>query len=170
MDKGYVTSWKEFKWLPGAIEGIRALNERGWLVFIITNQACVGKNILEREVLDDIHERMQRDLQRNQASISQIYVCPHRPEAHCACRKPRPGMLLQAAREHRLRLHDCYVVGDSLTDMITAKEVKSYSILVRSGLGQRDEQQVRSLELADHYCETVDEAVHHIIQKEEAVV
>lgn len=165
---GYVTSWAEFKWLPGAIEAIRRLHQQGWMVFIFTNQACIGKSILKPQDVHGIHERMLDELKSCQASITQIYLCPHRPEDGCGCRKPKPGMLLQAADEHGLSLRQCYVIGDSLTDMMTAKEVGSYSVLVRSGLGQRDEDQVRRLRLADYYCGAVAEAVTHILKKEGA--
>ncbi|MWC30136.1 D-glycero-alpha-D-manno-heptose-1,7-bisphosphate 7-phosphatase [Paenibacillus sp. MMS18-CY102] len=166
IENGYVTSWEEFAWMPGAIGGIKKLHERGWNIIVVTNQACVGKQLAEMHDIDEIHRHMQLELQAQGISLTQIYVCPHTPEANCACRKPRPGMLLQAAQDHNLQLQHCYFVGDSWTDMQAAQAVHCYGIFVQnSEAGNCDgenDHQVR----ARHVCATVDEAIDHIILQE----
>lgn len=101
---GYVTGWHAFRWLPGAIDAIALLNRLERKAILVTNQACIGKGIASRSAIDGIHDRMRRELASRQAVVDGIYVCPHRPETGCACRKPRPGMLLRAAEEHEIDL------------------------------------------------------------------
>ncbi|MFC4102454.1 D-glycero-alpha-D-manno-heptose-1,7-bisphosphate 7-phosphatase [Paenibacillus xanthanilyticus] len=159
---GYVTAWNQFQWLPGAIAAITLLNRRGWKVFVVTNQACIARDIASQAAIDGIHDRMLRELRVQAACVSGVYVCPHAPENGCACRKPRPGMLLQAAKEHGIDLQASYFVGDALTDMLAAQAANVQGILVRSGLGRSQEEEARRLQAASYYCETVLEAVEYI--------
>ncbi|MFF2480087.1 D-glycero-beta-D-manno-heptose 1,7-bisphosphate 7-phosphatase [Paenibacillus sp. NPDC058071] len=166
IENGYVTSWDRFRWLPGSVESISILCEQGWNVFIVTNQACIGKGIVNMNELSEIHDRMQEELLKYGAKINQFYVCPHKPEDNCDCRKPKPGMLLRAAEEHRLNLSSCYFIGDSITDMMAAHSVGCTTVLVRTGLGERYENDTKRLGLADYYCNGVVEAVQTILRKE----
>ncbi|MFB9327863.1 D-glycero-alpha-D-manno-heptose-1,7-bisphosphate 7-phosphatase [Paenibacillus aurantiacus] len=165
MAGGYVTAWRQFRWLPGAAAAIALLNKQGWKVFVVTNQACIAKGIASHAAIDGIHDRMLHELRVRGANVSGVYVCPHRPEHGCSCRKPRPGMLLQAAEEHGIDLPASYFIGDSLTDMRAAQAANTQGILVRSGLGRSQEEEARRLQAAGHYCDTVLEAVQYITRQ-----
>jgi D-glycero-D-manno-heptose 1,7-bisphosphate phosphatase len=131
----YVTRWEDFHFLSGAAAGIAMLNAAGWSVIVISNQRCVAKGLLSREGLESIHRRMQEELAVAGARLDGIYYCPH--EKECECRKPAPGMLLKAAKEHQLDLQASWMVGDSETDVEAGKRA-----------GCKTAQLVRSPELA----------------------
>ncbi len=120
-DGQYVTRWEDFHLLPGAIEGIAQLNRAGFCIVIVTNQRCVAKGLLTEAELEILHRRMTDQLARGGATIDAIYYCPHEPEPPCRCRKPAPGMLLEAARSHNLDLAASWMIGDSDSDIQAGK-------------------------------------------------
>lgn len=132
---GYVTTWDEFQFLPGACRAIARMTEAGCRVFVITNQACVGKGIVPAEAIEDIHRRMVREVERAGGRIEAVLWCPHRPDVHCECRKPAPGLLLRAQAEYGVELASAAFVGDSVGDVRAAAAAGVPSILVLSGLG-----------------------------------
>jgi D-glycero-D-manno-heptose 1,7-bisphosphate phosphatase len=113
----YITSWDHFHILPGVAAGIALLNEAGYKVVIVTNQRCVAKGQLSAADLEKIHERMSQSLSRAGAKLDGIYYCPHDYQPACNCRKPAPGMLLQAAHVHGIDLGASWMIGDSEIDM-----------------------------------------------------
>jgi D-glycero-D-manno-heptose 1,7-bisphosphate phosphatase len=131
----HVTSWEAFKFLPGAIEALRLLTEWGYRIFVITNQAAVGRGLMSQATLEAIHQQMCAVAMQHGARITAISYCPHRPELQCACRKPQPGMLLSMAAQMGIDLRSTYFVGDALSDMIAGKAAGCRTILVRSGRG-----------------------------------
>ena len=131
----YVKSWGEFSFLPGARRAIAQLTSAGYRIIIITNQACVGKGILTRSALDDLHQRMLREIGLAGGRIETILYCPHRSDEGCRCRKPAPGLLLRARDEYGVDLRQAIVVGDSVTDMRAAAAAGVPGLLVLSGLG-----------------------------------
>jgi D-glycero-D-manno-heptose 1,7-bisphosphate phosphatase len=118
---GYVTRWEDFHFLPEVAEGIALLNGAGWSVIVISNQRCVAKGLLAMEELESIHRRMCEELVAAGAQVDGIYYCPHEKEPACGCRKPAPGMLLTAAKEHQLDLPSCWMIGDSEIDVEAGK-------------------------------------------------
>jgi D-glycero-D-manno-heptose 1,7-bisphosphate phosphatase len=120
-DGEYVTRWEDFHLLPGAIEGIAQLNRAGFCVIIVTNQRCVAKGLLTEKELEKLHLRMTDQLARCGATIDGIYYCPHELEPPCLCRKPAPGMLLEAARSRNLDLTASWMIGDSESDIQAGK-------------------------------------------------
>jgi D-glycero-D-manno-heptose 1,7-bisphosphate phosphatase len=117
----YITSGDDFHILPGAADGIALLNRAGYKVFVMTNQRCVAKGLLTVADLEKIHEQMSQALSRASAKLDGIYFCPHDYEPSCNCRKPAPGMLLEAAQEHGVDLRSSWVVGDSEIDIQAGK-------------------------------------------------
>ena len=113
----YVTRWDELEILPGVPEAITLLNQAGYLVFIATNQRGVAKGLMSLDVLEEIHRRLTAELASRGAVITQIYSCPHDSLPPCRCRKPAPGMLLDAAEAHNLDLGDSWMIGDSPRDI-----------------------------------------------------
>lgn len=117
----YVTRWEDFHLLPGAAEGIAQLNRAGFCVIVVTNQRCVAKGLLTEEELEILHLRMTNQLAQCGATIDDIYYCPHELEPPCRCRKPKPGMLLEAARSRNLDLAASWMIGDSDCDIQAGK-------------------------------------------------
>lgn len=132
----YVKSWAEFRFLPGACRAIAALTEAGYRVFVVSNQACVGRGISTLGAIEDIHQRMRAHIARAGGKIEAVLWCPHHPNDGCACRKPAPGLLLRARDDYRVDLAHAVFIGDSLCDMQTASAVGIPAILVLSGLGR----------------------------------
>lgn len=129
----YVTTPGGLRPLPGALEALAAICRAGWRVFVYTNQAGVGRGIMSLKDLDIVHQRLQLLAHGAGGKIQQIYACPHHPDAQCNCRKPKPGMLLQAALEHGIDLARSYAVGDSPRDIAAAKRAGCATVLVLSG-------------------------------------
>ncbi|HKW34939.1 MAG TPA: HAD family hydrolase [Candidatus Acidoferrum sp.] len=120
-DGEYVTRWEDFRLLPGAIEGIAQLNRAGFSVIIVTNQRCVARGLLTEEELGALHQRMTDELARGGATIDAVYYCPHELEPPCRCRKPEPGMLLEASQSRNLDLAGSWMIGDSDCDIQAGK-------------------------------------------------
>ncbi len=123
QEHDYVKSWKEFKFIPGIEELIKAAKEEGYLVIVITNQRGIARGLVSREVVEKIHEKMVASLKKKGAIIDAIYYCPHDIKDHCNCRKPKPGMILQAAKEFNIDLKNSIVIGDSESDIMAGKAV-----------------------------------------------
>lgn len=117
----YITSWDDFHILPGVAEGVSLLKQAGYAVIVVTNQRCVAKGLLTVADLEKIHEQMTQALLRDGAKLDAIYYCPHDYEPSCNCRKPAPGMLLDAAKVHGVDLSSSWMVGDSEIDMQAGK-------------------------------------------------
>jgi D-glycero-D-manno-heptose 1,7-bisphosphate phosphatase len=126
---GYVTSWSEFRFLDGIIPALRDLSRFKLPVIVVSNQAGVGKGLIGRAALRHITQRFVAQLARAGVRLAGVYYCPHTPDAGCRCRKPRPGLLLQAAREWRIDLSRCILIGDSPSDIEAASAAGSRSIL-----------------------------------------
>lgn len=129
----YVKSWQEFHFLPGALEALRLLAGCPWPILIISNQSPVGRGLITRAQLDDIHQRMLIRIRRAGGRIDGMYICPHRPDEGCACRKPAPGLIYQAAAEMGLDLAASLMIGDSLSDVQTARAAGVLPVLLRNG-------------------------------------
>ena len=113
----YVNSWEELELLPGVIDAVARLNRASFLVFVVSNQRNVAKKQISAAALEDMHVRLRQVFAEHGATIGQIYCCTHDIDEHCNCRKPQPGMLLTAAREHDLNLSESWLVGDSVSDI-----------------------------------------------------
>ena len=131
----YVKSWREFKFLPGAKQSLAALRYLGLPIVIVTNQSAIGRGIVSADVVEDVHYRMSAEIQAYGGLITGVYYCPHHPEDRCDCRKPQPGMLLQAADALKIDLSQSYMVGDAATDLIAGQQAGCHPILVLTGRG-----------------------------------
>ncbi len=131
----HVKRWEEFIFLPGALDALRALAGQPAPVIVITNQAIIGRGVTPAAIVDDIHVRMRTAVAAAGGRIDGVYLCPHRPEDGCDCRKPRPGLLLRAAREHGLDLTRSFFIGDALSDAQAAMAAGVTPIFVTSRRG-----------------------------------
>ena len=128
--KDYVKSIKEFQIIHNVPKAIATLKEKGSLVIVITNQSAINRKLLTIEVLNEIHNHLQKILKNNNTSIDYFYFCPHRPDEKCKCRKPNPGMILKAAQEHDIDMNQSFMIGDSLTDIQAAEKAGCEGILL----------------------------------------
>jgi D-glycero-D-manno-heptose 1,7-bisphosphate phosphatase len=160
----HVKSWDEFRFLPGVMKSLKALSHLGLPVIVITNQAIIGRGMVPTTVVDDIHRRMVEEVETCGGRIDRVVYCPHRPEDHCSCRKPKPGMLLKAADQMGIDLSQSYVVGDAVTDLLAGHRVGCQLFLVLTGRGWG--QIVPSLRLVRHFTITRNlwEATTHILK------
>lgn len=132
----YVKSWEEFRFIPRSIEAIVRLTEAGLPVVVITNQSIINRGITPASVVEDIHRRMMTKIEDHGGRIARIYYCPHRPDEHCSCRKPQPGMLLRATQELGIDLEESYLIGDSIGDIQAAQAVNAKAYMVLTGRGR----------------------------------
>lgn len=142
VEVDYLRSPDQLQLIDGAADSIRKLNERGLVTCVISNQSGVARGLLTESDLVGIHARLREMLLSAGAILDNIYYCPHHPTAgiepyrtDCPCRKPKPGMLAQGAREFGLALERCFVVGDSIVDIQAGNAVGAHTILVRTGYG-----------------------------------
>ncbi len=126
----YVRNWSEFKWLPGVKESLRRLNEAGFLVILVSNQAGINRGAMTEQDLHDIHRRMVSEIEQSGGRVDAIYFCPHDWEAGCACRKPKPGMLFQAQHDFNLDLSRTLFIGDDERDAQAAEAAGCLPALV----------------------------------------
>lgn len=117
----YVTRWEDMVFLPGVADAISLFNRAGFRVIIVTNQRCVAKGLITAEALESMHQQMCDSLGSQGARIDAVYYCPHEKHSHCGCRKPAPGMLLKASRDHEIALPASWMIGDSEKDVEAGK-------------------------------------------------
>jgi histidinol-phosphate phosphatase family protein len=103
-DGEYITNWLEMEILPGVLNAAVALDRAGYLIFVVTNQRGVATGKIREADLNEIHRRMRQEFVDAGASITEIYCCLHDIQSNCQCRKPKPGILFQAAREYNLSI------------------------------------------------------------------
>ncbi len=131
----YLAEAELVKLIPGTGEALRALRKMELGLVLITNQSAIGRGLLTLDGLAQIHARMNELLLAEGIKLDGIYFCPHTPEENCACRKPQPGLLLQAAGELGFGYKSCIIIGDNKCDIELAKRVGVPAILVRTGEG-----------------------------------
>jgi histidinol-phosphate phosphatase family protein len=137
-DLKYVTAWSEFHFLPRVQEALKKLNDCGYKIFIISNQAGVSKGVYSQKNLDLITRNMLEDFKKYAIVISGVYCCTHRPEDNCSCRKPKTGLVDIAMNKFKaenlyVELSKSYFVGDTIRDIETGKAAGLKTILVFSG-------------------------------------
>lgn len=169
---GYVNHPSRFRVFPYAAEAIRILNESGWLAIVITNQAGVARGYFSEDVILKIHEQLRGDLQNGGAQLDAIYYCAHHPSVgeppyrlDCDCRKPRPGLIQQAARDFDIDIAASWMAGDRYSDVELARNAGLRSAFVLSGYGRGEwEYQSENWKYQpDMVCENLLEAVKSIV-------
>ena len=135
---GYVDSIERFHILPAVSQAILRLNENNIPAIVITNQSGIARGYFSADFVTKLHDCMIKELEKQNCRVSGIYVCPHHPDEGCACRKPKPGMLLKAAKDYSITLHNSYVIGDKIIDIKTAHSVGAKGILVLTGYGAEE--------------------------------
>lgn len=124
---------------PCAGAAIRHLNQAGFAVIVVTNQSGVARGYFPESLVQQVNERMQRELNAAGARIDGVYYCPHGSKDECQCRKPKTGMMERAAREHYIDLSRSYMVGDRYGDMELAFRAGCKAVFVRTGYGRGEQ-------------------------------
>jgi D,D-heptose 1,7-bisphosphate phosphatase len=130
--KDYVKNLNEFIIFEGVSEAIKILKKHNFLVIIITNQSAINRKMLSIEMLNKIHQYLKNFLNENNTFVDGIYHCPHMPEDNCLCRKPKPGLLLQAMNDFDIDLKQSWMIGNSISDVNTAKAAGCNWILLKN--------------------------------------
>lgn len=143
-DVDLLTRADQLRLLPGVPEALCALSDAGFKLIVVSNQPVVARGLITEADVEQIHsELQQRLLAAGSPAVERFYFCPHHPNATlpeyrivCDCRKPRPGMFLQAAREREIDLRSSFAVGDRITDIIAGAKAGCRTILVQTGKHQ----------------------------------
>ena len=169
---GYINHISRFVLLPGVAEAIALLNRHRVPAVVVSNQSGLARGYFPPQLLEEVHALMQKQLALKGASLDGIYICPHHPEAkeeryrqNCRCRKPKPGLMLEAAKELGLDLRRSYLVGDRWSDLKAAAACGAKGVLVLTGYGRGDLQYIgpRQNLQPHHVAENLQQAVDWIL-------
>ena len=172
---GYVNHASRIRLLSGSAEAVKRIREAGFLAVVVTNQAGVARDYFEEFVVHQANRRLVELLEREGAALDGIYYCPHHPREgappyrqDCQCRKPRPGMLLQAAEDLGIDLTRSYMVGDGLVDVGAARAAGVLPVMVLTGYGRGHLEHRRSRWTVEpeHIAEDLSAAVDWILGRE----
>ncbi len=131
--------------MPGSLEAITRANSAGFHVVVATNQPGLGLGRFDIDDLNDIHQKLFRELSATGGHIDAVFFCPHAPQVRCRCRKPKPGMLLDIGARFHTDLREVPVIGNSMRDIIAARAAGAQPMLVRTGKWTQTKQQARAL-------------------------
>lgn len=139
-DKGYVYRQEDITWLPGSKEMVADLTKRGYLLLVVTNQSGIARGMYTEEDVKALHRWMNEELTQMGGHIEDFFYCPHLVEGivsqyavDCVCRKPRPGMIIQALQKYRIQREDAVLFGDSERDVVAAKRAGIQGFLFEGG-------------------------------------
>jgi mannose-1-phosphate guanylyltransferase / phosphomannomutase len=166
---------KDFKLLPGVGDAIREINRSGYLAIVVTNQPLIAKGYADFDDVDRIHSAMDEALASSRAYIDDLYMCPHHPErgfdgerpelkVECKCRKPKPGMLLEAAARHNIDLSKSFMIGDRFVDIAAGKGAGCHTILLKTGYAGQDRKKIDIEPCAVH--DDLNSAVLYILEND----
>lgn len=156
-DRYYLSDPDQVVLLPRVGAALRALRELGLRLLVVTNQSAIGRGMFDVKRLEEIHASMQRLLAEEGVVLDGIYVCPHTPDDGCACRKPRPGLMTQVARDVHLDPSQCFVIGDKTCDTEFGRAIGAATLLVKTGYGAQLADQ--GVESADYIVDDLSAAV-----------
>ena len=129
----HVKSPDEWEPIPGALEAVARLNHAGWHTVVATNQAGIGRGMIDMASINTVHQRMMQRLAEVGGRVDAVFFCPHTPEDNCECRKPKPGLMKQIAQRYGIEPRTVPMVGDTLRDLQAARAAGCEPHLVRTG-------------------------------------
>jgi D,D-heptose 1,7-bisphosphate phosphatase len=160
QDFGYVHKTRDLVILPGVTEGLKALQREGYKLIIVTNQSGIGRGYYTKEQYLKFRDFFHKKLSKEGITITAEYFCPHIPEDNCDCRKPKPGMLEQAAKLFNVNLRDCWMIGDSEEDILTGRNAGCRTIQI---LAEKDK---KPIDNADFIAKDLVGAANYILNKD----
>lgn len=142
-DAGYISHPDGLTLFPWAVDAVRMINRSGMKAIVVTNQSGVARGIYDERALERVHDKLLVEMEKQHAFLDAIYYCPHHPRAgsapyriNCECRKPQPGLLTRAAKEHDIELSRSVVIGDKSSDIQLAANAGARGVLVLTGFGR----------------------------------
>ena len=148
----YIKNWSEFKFLPRSIKALCDLTAAGCALIVITNQSALPRKLITLAELEKIHSKLKATVERKGGNICDIFFCPHMPEDGCNCRKPAPGLIIQAQKKYDIDLAASVMIGDSARDIASAHNAGcGRSILVKTGKYQEATSALAAAHLAADY-------------------
>lgn len=133
----YIKSAAEWRPLKGSAEAIARLNHAGYRVVVATNQSGIGRGLFDMGALNLMHEKMHKAVAQAGGRIDAVFYCPHKDDDHCACRKPKPGMLEEIAHRFEIALAGVPCVGDAIRDLQAGAQANCELVLVKTGKGEK---------------------------------
>jgi D-glycero-D-manno-heptose 1,7-bisphosphate phosphatase len=161
----YVRSWSDVEIFPQALKGLSLVKKCSFKIVIVTNQSAIGRGLVDLIEVQHINERLVQHINAAGGRVDGIFICPHAPEADCACRKPRPGLLIQAANVLSLDLARSIMIGDALTDLQAGAAAGIPKLaLVRTGRGAAQAEALQKSQLV-HYTifDTLSDALKALV-------
>ena len=155
-----VDSLDKVQLLPDTIEALKLLATPDFGVFFVTNQAGLAEGLISRQQFEEINSKVLKLIKPSGVKIVDTYVCPHSERDNCECRKPKPKLLLDAAREHDIELEKSWMIGDRPSDVMTGINAGTKAILVKTGVSTVESGQ------ATYTASTLLEAVQYIRMQE----
>ena len=147
----YVRDWSQVTIIPEAIHALSLATARNYKIVIVTNQSAVGRGLILHAKAEEINRRLVNLVHHYGGQVDGVYMCPHNPNDDCFCRKPRPGLLLQAARELSLDLQRSWMIGDAWSDLQAGQRAGvRHTILLKTGRGGEQLLQPYPEEIASH--------------------
>ena len=132
----YVRKWSHVRFLPKVHDALSGFHRAGFKVIIVTNQSAVGRGLMTFDTAQAINDQLVKTIQAGGGWVDGVYMCTHTPLDHCTCRKPLPGLLLQAAQDLSLDLRASWMIGDAWSDLLAGQAAGvSDTIIVRTGRG-----------------------------------
>lgn len=136
----YVRSWEDVKLIPGALDALAHIRQSPYKILIVTNQSAVGRRIISTSQAEEINSRLYNVILHAGGRIDGIFMCPHAPQENCDCRKPKPGLILKAARQLDIDLDNSLLFGDAISDLLAAQAAGiRQTVLLRTGRGAEEE-------------------------------
>ena len=137
-ETNYLSRAANLRLFPFAARAIKLLSDSGFLVILITNQSGIARGFFDEKTLREIHAKLQTELAADDAALDAIYFCPHQPTDDCACRKPKTGMICQAAKDFSIDLQSSWTIGDKAIDVETGFNAETKTALVMTGYGRKE--------------------------------
>jgi D-glycero-D-manno-heptose 1,7-bisphosphate phosphatase len=149
QDCHFLSSPDQIEWIPGVLAALKILNNLEIKVLVLTNQSGVARGYFKSDAVEAVNDRMRRDAEAASGAIANFYFCPHHPQGQviqyscvCECRKPSPGMFLQAMADRNLDPSRCWAIGDRLRDLEPGLQLGMKAFLVQTGYGIQEQQEL----------------------------
>lgn len=165
-EKNYLRRIKDVQLIGGVVPALKQLRKAGFKLIMVTNQSGIARGYFTEDKLLRIHDHFQRMLERRGVRLDGIYYCPHLPDDGCSCRKPRLGMIRQAAKEHHIDVRASYCIGDHPGDFLLGQNMGGKGIFVLTGHGAREQEKIAASDgklAPDHTAKNMPAAARWIL-------
>lgn len=137
--ENYVRSWDDVEIFPEALQALSEISHQPYEIIIVTNQSAVGRGLISIKTAREINRRLVQEIEDAGGRVDAVYMCPHKPSDNCRCRKPEPGLLLQAAEDRTLHMEQAVMIGDAISDLQAGLAAGVQTVaLVLTGRGESE--------------------------------